>query len=97
MRLLHTIPNLSSLVTKELLAPQKSAAEAPVTGTPLKKAYMLAVKALHPDKTGGSAADVRLVAENCFTVLNSAWELLGDAQTGAFLTSAAAASATEEV
>lgn len=55
---------------------------APTTGK-LKKAYMAAVRAFHPDKTGGCELLTRATAEAVFTVITSAWDLHNASQPSA--------------
>ena len=63
----------------------KPAAAAAVSDGEVKKAYLLAVRALHPDKTAALPLRLRLGGEQVFTLLNSAWQAWQDGKNGTLL------------
>ena len=66
-----------------LAALSAAGAEAAAVGDgELKKAYLLAVRALHPDKTGTLPLILRLGGEQVFALLNGSWEAYNDAKAG---------------
>jgi len=83
LRTIAGVPALAALFPKPPLAAPAAGAAAPrPAASALKKAYMGTVRALHPDKTGGEALEVRLTAEAAFTVLTGVWECYQDALNG---------------
>jgi hypothetical protein len=94
---LHTVPGLEIVVPKPLLESSSLAATSDAALSPpalpdaaLKKAYLGAVKAIHPDKTSGSSLLVRRTAQSAFTELGAAWEAWCDAKDAAAQAAAAA-------
>ena len=55
----------------------------------LRKAYQVAVRCLHPDKTQSLPLALRLAGEEVFGVVNEAWEALKDHESGTLAANAA--------
>ena len=59
--------------------------DAAIKDKDMKKAYLLAVRALHPDKTAALELDLRIAGEEVFTLIKSVWEAHIAQQDGSFL------------
>ena len=66
---------------------------AAITDSALKKAYLLTVRCLHPDKTQGLPLVLRLGGEEVFQILNAAYQAMQDHKDGSLT---ANATVTEE-
>ena len=51
----------------------------------MKKSYLLAVRALHPDKTAALDIDLRIAGEEVFTLIKSVWEAYISQNDNSFL------------
>ena len=62
----------------------------------LRKAYTLAVRCLHPDKTQSLHLALRLAGEEVFGIVNEAWEAYKDHESGALTAAASSGGAGDE-
>jgi YD repeat-containing protein len=72
-------------VAVDAAASAAASASTAISDGAIKKAYLQAVRVLHPDKTASSDLAVRIAAESAFTVLSAVWEAVQDAKAGTLL------------
>jgi hypothetical protein len=88
----HSVPGVTEYFPKPLMAAagiQPGARDVAAASHPadalsagvVKRAYLNAVKVLHPDKTTGHALLQRMTAQSAFTVVGAAWELYQEVLT----------------